>query len=65
MLSRVRGTAALHASIGAHFSFRPSLISPLLVRHRVMSSSTDFKQVRLILHLPNAVLFTLSLPGTS
>jgi len=67
MLFRVRGGGALHASIGTPpLSFRPSLISPLFVRHRVMSS-TDFKQVRFILHttFTHADLFTFILPGTS
>ena len=52
MLSRVRGAAILHGSIGLpSSSFHLSLTSPLLVRHRVMSSKTDFRQVRSIPHL--------------
>jgi hypothetical protein len=66
MLSRVRGAAAIHAtSIGTPpFSLRPFLIPPLIVRHRVMSSNTDFKQVRFIPHLHTPPSSHLP-PGTS
>ncbi|KAH9967313.1 PLP-dependent transferase [Russula dissimulans] len=42
MLSRIRGSAILHATHSS--SFHPSLISPLIVRCRVMSSNSGFKQ---------------------